>query len=58
MLRRNDSTGLTDLQELLCKKCKRPLSVEELNEQVKRYITYLRKEGAVVKTRTCINGIW
>ena len=49
LLHINNSTCLTDLQELPCKKHERPLLIgEELDEQVKRYITYLRKEGAVV----------
>ena len=49
LLHINNSTGPTDLQELPCKKRGRPLLIgEELDEQVKQYITYLRKEGAVV----------
>ena len=49
LLHINDSTRPTDLQELPCKKHGRPLLIgDELDEQVKRYITYLRKEGAVV----------
>lgn len=49
LLHINNSAGLTDLQELPCKKRRRPLLVgDELDEQVKQYITYLRKEGAVV----------
>ena len=48
MLHTKDSTGPTDLQELLYKKWGRPLSIGELDVQVKQYITYLRKEGAVV----------
>ena len=49
LLHINNSTGPTDLQELLCKKHGRPLLIgEDLDEQVKQYITYLRKEGAVV----------
>ena len=44
----NNSTHLTDLQELPYNKHERPLLIEELDEQVIRYITYLRKEGAVV----------
>ena len=49
LLHISDSTGPTDLQELPCKKRGRPLLIgEELDEQVKQYITYLRKEGAVV----------
>ena len=44
----NDSTGPSDLRELSCKKRGRPVSIgEELDEQVKQYITYLRKEEAV-----------
>ena len=54
----NESTGPTDLQELLCKQCKRPLLIGELDEQIKWYITYLRKEGVVVNIRTCINCSW
>ena len=49
LLHINNSTDPTDLQELSCKKCGRPLLIgEELDEQVKQYITYLRKEGAVI----------
>ena len=44
LLHRYNSTGLTDLQELLCKKCERPLSIGELDEKVKRYITYLMQK--------------
>ena len=52
LLHINDSTHPTDLQELPCKKRGRPLLIgDELDEQVKQYITYLRKEGAVVNVQ-------
>ena len=39
----------SDTKELLSKKHKRHLLIgEELNKQVRHYITYLRKEGAVI----------
>ena len=58
MLNIHDSTGPTDLQELLCKKGERPILIGELDEQIKRFITYLRKEGAVVNILKSINGSW
>ena len=53
----NNSTCLTGLQELPCKKHERPLLIgKELDEQVKRYTTYLRKEGAVVNIYVVMAG--
>ena len=49
LLHINDFTGPANLQELPYKKRGRPLLIgEELDKQVKQYITYLRKEGAVI----------
>ena len=49
------SDGSSDASELLSKKCGRPLLIgEELDEQVRHYITYMRKEGTVINAHVVI----
>ena len=44
-----------DTKELLSKKCGRPLLIgEELDEQVRHYITSMRKEGTVINAHVVI----
>ena len=45
----------SDMKELLSKKRGRPLWIgEELDEQVRHYITYMRKEGTVINAHVAI----
>ena len=47
--------GSSDASKLLSKKCGRPMLVgEELDEQVRHYITYMRKEGTVINAHVLI----
>lgn len=49
------SDGSSDASELLSKKHGRPLLIgEELDEQVRHYITYMRKEGTVINAHDVI----
>jgi len=48
-------TPVSDMKELLSKKCGRPLLIgEELDEQVRHYITFTRKEGTVINLHVVI----
>jgi len=45
----------SDTKELLSKKCRRPLLIgEELDEQVRHYITFMSKEGTVINVHVVI----